>query len=82
MLSTYLLLPLFCVAKSSSECVANDSSTDSYVCVDDPSNYMPSVDVGVPQRISGSAGETDSVSIEAFLSFKSQPPLMIIWPCQ
>ena len=58
MLSIFLLLSLFGVANaSSSHCIATDSSTDSYVCTE-TSKYNPPVDSGVPQRISGSAGET------------------------
>ena len=55
-----LLLSLLGVANaSSSQCVAIDSSTDSYSCIDKQyAKKFPLADTGVPQRISGSAGET------------------------
>ena len=62
MFSIFLLLSLFGVANatsSSSECVAVDSSTDSYTCIDkENTKHFPLIDTGVPQRISGSAGES------------------------
>lgn len=55
-----LLLSIFDVANaSSSQCVAIDSSNDSYACIDKQyTKHFPLVDTGVPQRISGSTGET------------------------
>lgn len=71
MLSIFLLLlSLLGVASaSSSSCIAIDSSSDSYVCTDNPPetrravagraySSVDDIDVGVPQRISGSPGKT------------------------
>jgi hypothetical protein len=59
MLSIFLLLFGVANASSSNNCVAIDSSSDSYVCTDSPIvSLTEKFDTGVPQRISGSPGET------------------------
>mmetsp|Transcript_18293 Transcript_18293/g.29992 ORF Transcript_18293/g.29992 Transcript_18293/m.29992 type:complete len:142 (+) Transcript_18293:228-653(+) len=58
-----LLLSIFDVANaSSSQCVAIDSSNDSYACIDKQyTKHFPLVDTGVPQRISGSTAEQELI---------------------
>ena len=59
MLSIFLLLSLIGAANaSSSQCAVIDSSTDSYICIDENSKTYRQIEPGVLQRISGSAGET------------------------